>query len=53
MMPTKAEAKGFGTESNTSTNYMGEGQFFETTTSKLYIFWIPVQITVEYSIVSC
>ena len=53
MMSTKAEAKGFATGINNSSNYMGEGQFFETTTSKLYIFWIPVQITVEYSIVSC
>lgn len=51
LTPAKAEAKGFGTETNTTTHYMGAGQCLTTTT--LYIFWIKVQETVEYNIVNC
>lgn len=53
MIPTKSEAKGFGTEDSTSTQYIGAGQCLETTVTTLYLFWLPVQTTVDYNIVSC
>lgn len=53
LTPSKAEAKGFGTETSTTTHYMGAGQCLKTTTTTLYIFWIKVQETVEYNIVNC
>lgn len=53
LIPSKAEAKGFGSESTVLTHYMGAGQCLETTVTKVYVFWISVQTTYEYNMVAC
>lgn len=51
--PIKAEAKGFGFESSVETEPIGAGLCLVTTTTTLYVFWIPIQTTYEQDIVPC
>lgn len=53
LKPLDAEAKGFGTEETETTTEMGAGQCMTTTVTKVKIFWITVQKTVEYNMHSC
>ena len=53
LVPSKAEAKGFGTETTTTTTSMGAGQCLETTKTQVKVFWISIQTTYEYNMVAC
>jgi preprotein translocase subunit SecG len=53
LTPLKADARGFGFEDSIETEYIGAGLCLTRTTTTLYIFWIPVQTTVEETINPC
>lgn len=53
LIPAKAEAKGFGTETEVTVHDSGAGYCTTVTVTKFKVFWITVQETVQSNFGPC